>query len=238
MVCNSGVRVAPSIDGVVHTFAEHGLYDGLFLMRDEETGTYWDHVTGEAVYGPQVGTVLEISNLLHSRAGQVLANHPDALVALSDRNLRSDEDMRTGSLLSRVGGQLSRMFSSTVDKEDARLPTLDLGLGIWKGEKARYYSYRRVVAENSAILDTFQGRQTLVFLDPSSYVLSSFHVDADSVWWDDDVLRLSNGHYIEGSILYHPDQTRVKNARPLQIFTRWYGFALTFPNAEIYGDGR
>ena len=44
--------MAPSIDGVTHTFAEHGLYDGLFLMRDEETGTFWDHLTGEAVYGP------------------------------------------------------------------------------------------------------------------------------------------------------------------------------------------
>jgi hypothetical protein len=207
-------------------------------MRDEETGTYWDHVTGAAVYGPQVGTVLEISNLLHSRAGQVLASHPDALVALSDRSLRSDEDLATGNLLSRVGGQLSRMFRSTVDEEDARLPTMDLGMGIWQGEEARYYSYKRVVEEDKAILDTFQGRQTLVFLDPSSYVLSSFHVDADSVWWDDKVLRLSDGQYIEGSVLYDPDGTRANASRPLQIFTRWYGFALTFPNAEIYGEGR
>ena len=26
--------------------------------------------------------------------------------------------------------------------------------------------------------------------------------------------------------------------RPLQIFTRWYGFSLTFPDTEIYGGGR
>ena len=50
--------MTPSIDGVTHTFAEHGLYDGLFLMRDEETGTFWDHLTGEAVYGPGEGTNL------------------------------------------------------------------------------------------------------------------------------------------------------------------------------------
>ncbi len=124
--------MAPSIDGVVHTFAEHGLYDGLFLMRDEETGTYWDHVTGEAVYGPQVGTALEVANLLHSRADQVLANNPDALIALSDRTLRTDEDMGVRSLLSRVGGRLSRMFSSTVKEEDDRLPTMDIGMGIWQ----------------------------------------------------------------------------------------------------------
>lgn len=229
--------MAPSIDGVVHTFAEHGLYDGLFLMRDEETGTYWDHVTGAAVYGPQVGTVLEIANLLHSRAGQVLANNPDALIALSDRTLRTDEDMGVRSLLSRVGGRLSRMFRSTVEEEDARLPTMDIGMGIWQGEEARYYSYERVVAEDRAVLDSFQGRRTLVFLDPSSYVLSSFYIDADSVWWDDDVLRTTSGQYIEEGVLYDPDGSRVKAARPLQIFTRWYGFALTFPHTEIYGDG-
>ena len=40
--------MTPSIDGKTHAFAEHGLYDGLFLMMDEETGTFWDHLTGEA----------------------------------------------------------------------------------------------------------------------------------------------------------------------------------------------
>ncbi len=230
--------MAPEIDGVTHTFAEHGLYDGLFLMRDEETGTFWDHLTGEAVYGPQVGAVLEIANLLHSRADQVLANDPGALIALSDRAMRTDEDMEPRSLLARVGGRLSRMFRTTVKEEDDRLPTMDIGLGIWDGEEARYYSYERVVAEGKAVLDAFQGRRLLVFLDPSSYVLSSFLVDAESLRWDDDVLRLSNDQYVEGSILYDPDGTRAEAARPLQIFTRWYGFALTFPEAEIYGEER
>ena len=230
--------MAPEIDGATHTFAEHGLYDGLFLMRDEETGTFWDHLTGEAVYGPQVGTVLEIANLLHSRADQVLANDPGALIALSDRAMRTDEDMEPRSLLARVGGRLSRMFRTTVKEEDDRLPTMDIGLGIWDGEEARYYSYEQVVAEDKAVLDTFQGRRMLVFLDPSSYVLSSFLVDAEGLRWDDDVLRLNNDQYVEGSILYDPDGTRAEAARPLQIFTRWYGFSLTFPDTEIYGEER
>ena len=176
--------MTPSIDGAVHHFAEHGLYDGLFLMRDEETGTYWDHLTGQAVYGPRVGTVLGIANLLHSRADQVLAKHPDALVALSDRSLRTDQEVAPIGLLAAMGLRLSKMFRSTVDEEDDRLPTSDIGLGLWHGDEARYYSYVRVVEENNAVLDTFQGRRTLVYLDPSSYVLSSFEVDADGLWWE------------------------------------------------------
>ncbi len=230
--------MAPSIDGVTHTFVEHGLYDGLFLMRDEESGTFWDHLTGEAVYGPLVGTKLVVANLLHSRAGSVLANNPDALIALSDRNLRTDEDMELPSLLSRVGGRLSRMFRSTVDEEDARRPTMDIGMGIWQGEKARYYPYERIIDEDKAVIDTFLGMRALVFLDPGSRALSSFYVEADSVWWDDEVLRLSNGQYVEESTLYDSDGRRADAVRPLQVFTRWYGFALTFPKTEIYGDRR
>ena len=77
--------MAPRVDGEVYRFAEHGLYNGLFLMRDEESGTYWDHLTGEAVYGPLVGTTLEVSNLMQTTVAQVLGREPRALVALSDQ---------------------------------------------------------------------------------------------------------------------------------------------------------
>lgn len=230
--------MAPIIDGEVHTFVEHGLYNGLFLMRDNESQTFWDHLTGEAVYGPRVGTTLEVGNLLHTRVAQVLDANPDALIALSDRNLRRDEDMELDGLLSRVGRGLSRMFSSTVDEEDDRRPTMDLGMGVWQGDEARYYPYETVTAQGNALVDTFQGQRIAVLLDPSAYVLTAFYVNADKLEWDDDVLRFSNGQYVEGGVLHDADGARADTARPLQIFTRWYGFALTFPDAEIFGERR
>ncbi len=123
-----------------------------------------------------------------------------------------------------------------MNEEDDRRATMDLGLGLWEGTAARYYPYETVIAQDHAILDDFQGEGVVVFLDPASNVLSAYTVDADSVWWEDDTLHLSSGAYIEGSILYHADGTRAREARPLQIFTRWYGFALTFPDAEIWGE--
>jgi len=231
--------MAPTINGRAHTFAEHGLYDGLFLMRDEETGTFWDHMTGEAVYGPLVGSKLATANLLHSRVGQVLEAFPDAQVALSDRTWRrGDEGMELDGLLSRADGQLNETFSRTVAEEDDRLPTMDLGMGIWNDENARYYAYERVVAEDNAIVDTFQGRRILIFLDPSAYVLNAFYVDADAAEWDDKKLRLSDGQYVEDGVLHDASGERALAERPLQVFTRWYGFALTFPDAEIYGSER
>ncbi|MDH3225313.1 MAG: DUF3179 domain-containing protein, partial [Gemmatimonadota bacterium] len=99
-MCNTGVRMAPSIDDRVHTFAEHGLYDGLFLMRDDQTGTFWDHMTGDAVYGGLVGQKLDVSNLLQSTVAQVIGQDPDALITLSDQAIRRDSDMSLRGLLS------------------------------------------------------------------------------------------------------------------------------------------
>ena len=71
-------------------------------------------------------------------------------------------------------------------------------------------------------------------IDPEHFVPTAFRVEAESAEWDGDVVRLSDGGYVESGILYGPDGTRVEDTRPLQVFTRWYGFSLTFPGTEIY----
>ncbi len=230
--------MTPSIDGNVHRFAEHGLYNGLFLMRDEESGTYWDHMTGEAVYGPLVGSTLEVSSLMQSTVAQVLGRDSEALIALSDqgRAMRTDEQMTLGGLLGSIGGRLSRLFSSTVEEEDDRRPTMDLGMGIWDGEEARYYPYDRITTEGNVVLDNLAGRRVVVYLDPSAYALAAAYIDTDGITWDDKVLRFSDGSYIEGGVFHDTSGERAQIERPRQVFTRWYGFALTFPETEIYGE--
>ncbi len=227
--------MAPRVDGEVHWFAEHGLYNGLFLMRDEESGTYWDHMTGEAVYGPHVGSALDVSYLRQTTVAQILEQDPDALVALSDQALRPNESFQLGGLLGRIGGRLSRMFRATVKEEDDRLPTMDLGMGLWDGEAARYYPYERIVANGKAVLDDFDGRQVVVYLDPSAYALAAAYTDTDDISWEEDVLRFSDGSYFEGGVFHDASGERAQIERPRQVFTRWYGFSLTFPDTGIYG---
>jgi len=231
--------MAPSIDGKVHRFAEHGLYNGLFLMRDEESGTFWDHLTGEAVYGPLVGSTLEVSNLMQTTVAQVLGQDPGALVALSDRApLQTDENMSLRGLLRRTGQRLNALFGSTVEREDNRMPTMDLGMGVWDGEEARYYSYDRVTGKGNVVLDELAGRPVAVYLDPSAYALAACTIDTDGTTWEEKVLYFSDGSYIEGGVFHNASGERAQIERPHQIFTRWYGFALTFPETEIYGGPR
>jgi len=237
VVCNTGVRMAPRIESTVHHFSEHGLYDGLFLMRDEESGTFWDHMTGEAVYGSLVGTRLPVSELRQTTVRQILAEDRDALVALSNQAIRTNDDLKLDGLLGSVRVRLNRFFSGTIEEEDGRRPTMDLGLGLWGTGEPIYYPYETIVdGGENAVIDEFGGRRVLVYLDPTSLTLAAFFTEAGGFSWDGEVLRLDDGTYVEEGVLKSPGGERLDGRRPLQVFTRWYGFSLTFPDVPIYGE--
>jgi hypothetical protein len=42
---------------------------------------------------------------------------------------------------------------------------------------------------------------------------------------------------VEKGVLRTADGEKAEVKRPLRVFTRWYGFSLTFPGTQIYGDG-
>ena len=70
----------------MHHFDNVGLYDALFVMQDRESKTLWNHITGQALYGPMVGRSLgPVGNLLQTNVTQALALDPATQVAISDR---------------------------------------------------------------------------------------------------------------------------------------------------------
>ena len=50
------------LDGRVFTFHLAGINNQNFLMRDEETGSFWQQIDGKAVSGPMAGRQLELVN--------------------------------------------------------------------------------------------------------------------------------------------------------------------------------
>ena len=245
MVCNTGIGLIPHVDDEVESYALSGLYDGLFLFSDETTGTYWNHMTGEALYGPLAGERLELYNVLHSTVRQVLSQDSEALIAISDHpRVALREGTARGRLVSwfsrlmRRGERgLSPQFTGTIKAEDDRRPTMELGIGIWNDSGARYYAMETVEEHGRALFDTFDGRRVLIYYDPTAYALSAQYTTAESVWWEDDVLRLSTGERIENGLRFTEDGTHAEVEHPLQVFTRWYGFSLSFPDTEVYGGG-
>lgn len=220
------------MQGEIHHFEYRGLYDGVTILADRETGTIWNHITGKAMYGPLVGSRLATSNLLHTTVKQALRSFPDLEIAISDRPI-SGRRSRWSPWAERIP-ILSERLRGTMAREDRRRPTMDLGLGVWTDRTQRYYPMQTVAALGNAVLDRLDGRSLVIYFDPDARALGAVYVEAASAVWEDDVLRFDSGTYMTHGVLYDADGTRRAIERPLQLFTRWYGFALTFPGTEIY----
>lgn len=198
-MCNSGVGLTPVVDGKEHHFSAGGLYNGLVLLIDDETRTYWDHITGEAVHGALAGQVLDTWGISLTTVEAALGRDPDISVSLSGK--RSLKSWIMGSVHRRkvdTRGFLPPPFRRTMEPVDGRLPKMAQGLGVLSNGRARFYP---VNALDGGIEDVWDGRRLYVARDPIDRV-----------------------PYAEW-----PDKTR-----PFQLFTRWYGFVLTFPGCEVY----
>jgi hypothetical protein len=94
-----------TVDGRVLHFHLAGINNQNFIMRDEETGTWWQQVSGKAIHGPLQGHQLksvfhdEISFAIWKREepqGRVLT--PDEKIAAMDEYAPADWEMRVGKM--------------------------------------------------------------------------------------------------------------------------------------------
>ncbi len=143
IVCHMGVTLVPRHDGRALGLSCGGLSDGMAILIDDETQTYWHHVTGAALSGPLVGARLEtrMAPLLSKR--EALAQDATLRVACA------------ATLIARVvGGPMSRFavhgglpmpphFKGTLDAPDARLAPMTNGLGVFERERAVFFPLAR-----------------------------------------------------------------------------------------------
>jgi hypothetical protein len=225
--------LTPLVDGKVHRFETRGLYDGVSILWDEESGTIWHHLTGEGLYGPLTGKRLSpIKPLEQTTVAAALATDPDTRVALSERPILRETRWAPGR---EKPPELSALFRGTMAPEDTRRPTLDVGIGVWRNEAtARYYPMQVVRAAGGFVLDTLGGRRILVYYDPATRALTALETSARSAAWEGNELLLGNERVARG-VRYDARGKQLETRRPLQVFTRWYGWALSFPATSIYG---
>lgn len=138
-VCHSGAGMTPRVNGKVHHFQVGGLYNGVAILTDDETGTYWDHITGQAVYGPLVGEQLQIWSLEMTTVGAALVQEPDLRILRSHQRPLFRRAMGIGQWLFSHTGFLPKLFVQTMAPEDRRLPRMTMGLGIAINGSARFY---------------------------------------------------------------------------------------------------
>jgi hypothetical protein len=130
---------------------------------------------------------------------------------------------------------LNDKFIGSLGTEDTRRPRMDLGLGLSSGDRNRYYPMAAIQARG-AFFDVFDNRKVLIYMDPDTFTPAALFVDAAGVKVDGKDIRLADGRIIRSGLLLGRDGKPQPVDRPLQNFTRWYGFALTFPGSEVFGQ--
>lgn len=256
--------MGPAIEGKPHHFYHVGIHDALFVMQDAETKTLWNHITGQAVYGRLVGHTLgPVGNLLHMTVKQAFTVDPSTRIAISDqRYLAGGRQFGSVSRGPRVGGGAGRgaagpglgggrgpgasleipnarmadRFAATLGAEDPRRPRMDIGLGVWIGDTARYYPMERIRTSNGVIVDRIDGKNVLVYMEPESSTPAALFVGARSAKREGDEIHLDDGSTVKSGVLTDRRGRRSSEQRPQQMFTRWYGFSLTFPGCEVFGQ--
>jgi|TARA_Y100000310_G_scaffold243682_1_gene248290 hypothetical protein len=164
VVCSSGVGFDPVIEGTRYTFDVAGLYNGLFVMSDRQTGSVWTHYDGTILTGPLAGTgaALTVRPLFHQRWSDWLAAHPETLVLAREERY---EDRYWETTPGRPG--LGREFLDTLISLDTRLPENDLVLGVDTGTASR--AYRLAGADGPMVVaDVLGGVPVIALLDPDS----------------------------------------------------------------------
>jgi hypothetical protein len=99
------------------------------IMQDEETGSLWSHVTGEAMEGRMKGVQLNLVPSVQTTWGRWVDEHPDTKVLLKDEAIKSSRYERYFEDPDRIG-----IFRTEYLMD--RMPGKDLVHGITRGPHA------------------------------------------------------------------------------------------------------
>ena len=236
-LCNSGSLFNPRPADDAYTFAAQGYYDVMVLLADQQTGSYWNHLTGQCVYGPLAGSRLErLDALTQMRAADVLQAHPDTWMAVMDG--MNAEETATAERWNRsyrlpADPDMGEELLATGTLEDKRLPRHDMGLGIWTQQTQRYYPILHLYQQHNVIIDRLDGRSVVIILNDKVSLPTAFYYEVERLEIrHNEIILAANAHYRHG--LLYVDGQRIHPERPTQAAIRWYGFSSIFPGCDIY----
>lgn len=237
-LCNSGSVFDAKYKGSVYHFAAQGYYDVMVLIADQETQSYWNHLTGECLHGELAGAeLIRLNGLLQMRAAEALSAYPQAQFVLIDD--LSDEETTTAERWNTIyrlpeNPNYGDGLNGTGAITDDRLPRHDMGLGLWTATTTRYYSILELYENDGLIVDTVDGRTVIVTVDPDIGLPTAFYSDVDNVSKSYDKILLGDDTYYSKGMIYVNNE-RARMERPNHNAIRWYAFSALFPNCEIYG---
>jgi hypothetical protein len=215
-------------------FRRRGAYDGLLLIWDEETNSYWQHITGRSLYGisrgKQLQTLTTTRQMIALEAG---ALHSSAVLLTSPLSPEQEKVSYQMEKMRVNPDRVEAHIISTMGHEDTRRPRFELGLGVWTHGISRFFPLVLLHTYNNAFITTFEGRPLLIYQSPEAISPVAAFIETRHAEWEGSLLRLDHGAYIHNDMYYTPDKHAQPLETPQQLLMRWYGFALTFPDCAV-----
>jgi Protein of unknown function (DUF3179) len=115
-VCSSGSAFESMHNAQRLSFQMAGLYNGTHLIKDVETGSLWNHINGEALFGPLKGTFLERIALVQCEWREWLSMHPDSLVLWGEQKLRTGFGSQHSPGSPAIGAELRKSLARPIDQ--------------------------------------------------------------------------------------------------------------------------
>ncbi len=177
-------------------------------MRDEESLSLWDHISGDCFDGPLSGTKLEFWPVQLTTVQAELERYPNSIFIHSERLPLMAKIMRWffgQNLIERTGLKLPPRFRRSMHREiDPRRPEMDQGLGIIdENDKGKFYPMKQI-PRGGMVEDVWNGRVLIIERGQTDGV--------PFARWKDS------------------------GEPPMQLLTRWYGFSFTYPDCDIFNE--
>ncbi len=189
-----------TVDGHVLHFHLAGINNQNFIMSDEETGSWWQQVSGEAIFGPMKGKKLRSVFVDELTFGLWKQEQPHGRV------LRPDEKIERAGQYAPANWEerMTRVPVTTSARLDKALEPRALVVGVKVNDVARAYPFDALLRQSPIIDDvggvgiiivlgedkksvrafvrTIDGRKLELFVKPNSMPLRLVDAETASEW--------------------------------------------------------
>lgn len=233
VVCSSAVGFDPVVDGVRYTFEAFGLYHGMLVMRDRQSGELWTNYDGRVMTGDS--RQMKVLPLIQMTWSEWQTLHPDTQVL--DWYSEFARDYRNIISGNSDWNQIEPDPSLVQDK---RLTDQEMVLGISLQGNWRAYVLSDFGKSITVLNDQLGGVPVLIVIDNTIGYAAAFHAD-----YENQVLEFSlDGDQIQDRSGTHWNLAGKAVDGPLlgghlvfvqSFITEWYGWSSIHPETSIYG---
>jgi hypothetical protein len=155
-----------SVDGRPLTFHLAGINNQNFIMRDDETGSWWQQVTGEAILGPLKGRRLK--QVLHDELnfGQWKRERPDGRILAASRDAE-------GHQIPRDWEERYAKFPVPKGREGGDVDPRTLVIGVTAGGASKAYPLDEL-RKQSPVLDEVGGEPIVLVVGDDGRSVRAF----------------------------------------------------------------